>query len=1055
MNGIAAAWIPGGEAMSTRRQRIGDCLVAAIAATIIFSVECRGAPAMPTDACFVEVVEHGVSLSGPSFAFRLDTSDGLRAASWVNRLTGRTFGLGSGPEVAFEIGLPEGPLTTPALRVAKMTTASEGSHGEVVFELEADGPRALVTVTYRWDAAQPVLRKFVTIVNQGDQPWDRLLNVRLGSYATRDVRVTDRPASRGHSVNVPRALPSPESTRVERGFPVYVADELFLTLAHPSGVAEGSSRGIALRQYPGARIEPGEAFHCMEVVYGMARSGGARPAFLAHVTSRMRRVVCGHDKPYAIFEPFGARPGGSFQETEEFILDSIEKVATGQRESGCHFDLYSVDFWVDYRGTLKECDPERFPNGLTKIRAELDKMGTAMGLWIDSSWEAWSIGGNPQVQNCLNIDPQQPETARQRSWGRKSFCRATEPIRSMYTQAFRYHIREHGVRLVKFDNMTADCVNPTHDHLPGLYSNEPIYDAVIEFLHALDAECPDVFLMLYWGYRSPWWLLHGDTLFDSGLGIEAASPSTLPAPYARASVTHKLDQAQWHASDVPALGKDSLGVWLSDWGWNSQIGKERWQEGFVMDLCRGSLLAQPWSDTPWLTPPERRQMSELIALLKARPECFRNPRFVVGNPQHDEPYGYCCTDGTRAFVALHNCSWQDRIVTLQLNPNWGLPRGRAWDLYRWYPDPAKLESAEGRLGPSAPICLRPFQVALLEVAPLGEAPALPRPFEAQPIPVRFDVASREVPVEVRMISAAPDSRIETAWTVLRPTRVGSRGGAALTVQPDGSVLASGETPSHDTYIVEADTELTGITAVRLEAQPHDSLPCGGPGRAVNGNFCLTGLRVRAYPRGRPKDAARVALHNSVASFSQTSYGGWPVAAALDGDPKTGWSIDPEESRPHEAAFELRSPVEHEGGTTLVVELGQGERQHSFGRFRLAVTAGKPPVSVRHHQPDRPVVAGRTPASPVPGRLVVTAEMRRGGEPYEQRNIGQQLAAEGSLGGQRADWQPVLGLRTYPSCWQAWRLPVGPATEAQPFELTVTPKVGGSVQLEYRAYFVPG
>ena len=41
-------------------------------------------------------------------------------------------------------------------------------------------------------------------------------------------------------------------------------------------------------------------------------------------------------------------------------------------------------------------------------------------------------------------------------------------------------------------------------------------------LHAMDAECPDVFLILYWGHRSPWWLLHADTLFDSGSSIEAA-----------------------------------------------------------------------------------------------------------------------------------------------------------------------------------------------------------------------------------------------------------------------------------------------------------------------------------------------------------------------------------------------------------------------------------------------------------------------------------------------------------------------------------------------------
>ena len=65
----------------------------------------------------------------------------------------------------------------------------------------------------------------------------------------------------------------------------------------------------------------------------------------------------------------------------------------------------------------------------------------------------------------------------------------------------------------------------------GIYSTEPIEDAVIEFFHAMDAECPEVFLLLYWGYHSPWWLLHGDTVFDSGIGIEAAHPSDFPGPF--------------------------------------------------------------------------------------------------------------------------------------------------------------------------------------------------------------------------------------------------------------------------------------------------------------------------------------------------------------------------------------------------------------------------------------------------------------------------------------------------------------------------------------------
>ena len=976
-----------------------------------------------------------MSLAAPAFVLVLDTADGLRAMSWENRLTGRTILLGRGPEIAFDLGLPDKPLTTPALRTVKMPPPATGTSLEAVFELAAEVPGAVLDVTYRWNAVEPVLHKFVSIRNTGGDGWNRLLNVRLGDYSGLG-RVT---AFAGQ----------------ERGFPAYLDDEFFISLAHPAGLVDAGADRLTLRQYPGARVAAGGSFQCMETVYGVAPLGQTRTAFLTHITSRMRRTVRGHDKPYAIFEPFGARPNGSFDETEEFVLDSIAKIAEGQRQTGLRFDLYSVDFWVDDKGTLKECNPLRFPHGLERIKEELRKLGTAPGLWIDSSWGQWSIGGNPTVQACLNVDPGQADSEKQVSWGRKSFCRATEPIRSMYVEAFRYHLRENGVRLLKFDNLATTCVNPHHDHLPGLYSTEPIMDAVIEFLHAMDAECPDVFLMLYWGYRSPWWLLHGDTLFDSGMGIEAASPSTLPAPHARDSVTHKLDQAQWHASDVPALGKDSLGVWFSDWAWNSSIGKERWPEGFVMDLCRGSMLAQPWSDTAWLSPPEREQMADLIALLKARPGCFRHSRFIVGNPQRDEPYGYCCTDGSRAMIALYNASWQDAAVTLQLNPEWGLPPNRTWDLYRWYPDPAKLAASGEAIRETAVINLRPFQVVLLEAVPAGEKNALARTLSVRPLPGAFAVASRTVPVAVQLLAVADSAPAEVSpWTALAPTAAISGGGATLTVQKDGAVLAGGKTVSPDTYTVHTDTALQGLTALRIEALPDDTLPGCGPGRAVNGNYCLAGLRVQVHPRGKPEQAVAVTLRNPQADFAQESFGGWPVAAVLDNNPATGWSIDPEEARPHEAVFEFVKPVGYEGGTTFVVELDQGMNAHSLGRFRLSVTSAQTVPPPRRHEPPRFRVSGQAPATSEAGWLVVTVELStRDSRPREIPNVGDACEAVGTLAGQPVAWQPVLGKRTYPACWQAWRLALPPNAAEQPFELTVMPKLSSDTILKWQAHFM--
>ena len=689
------------------------------------------------ESCRVTRNEKKVELCSPFFVLSLDTTNGLRAKAWENRLSGRTISLGDGPELKVDIGLPGQPLRIPVFAVSAMKVNREGKTAEVVFTLESKQPAISALVTYRWDAKRPVLQKFVEITNKGSHEIGRLLDVRLGTYVT-DAKITER----------------------ERGFPAYLGDDYFISLAHPSGWAMGKDGNVELRQHPGAKLAPGEKLQCMEAVYGVAEAGQARKGFVAHVRSRMRRVARGHDKPYAIFDNFGSwtSPSGTYQaegayqlkNSEAYMLHSLDRLAQSRKAAGCRFDLCNIHFWVDCAGDMKQFAPQRFPNGMTKIKESLDRLEIAPGLWIDSGGQPpWTIGDNPTIRGCFT-----------KGEGRGELCRATEPINSMYKEAFIYHVRENGVKLLKFDNLGPHtrfpcCNNPAHGHLPGpLYSIEAIHNAVIDFLQELDEACPDVFVMLYWGYRSPWWLLHGDTLFDSGIGIEAASPASQPAPHARDSVTQKLDQAQRHSSDVPVLGKDSLGIWLSDWSWNSQIGKERWQEGFIMDMCRGSLLAQMWSDRDWLSPPEWKQLADFIALLRARPECFGNPRFILGDPRKDEPYGYCCSDGRRAMLALNNCTWEDRLLPLELNSTWGLPDGMMWDLYRWYPDPAKMGGPQAAFGEKAAIVLRPFEVVLLEAVPHGQLPSLNRNLQTKPIPVAFAEASR--PVKIESAATRPD-----------------------------------------------------------------------------------------------------------------------------------------------------------------------------------------------------------------------------------------------------------------------------------------------------------
>ena len=973
-----------------------------------------------------------VELRSPAFVFCLNTSSGLRAQWWENRLTGRRIALGNGPELGVDVGLPDSPLETLQWKVISQSPQPAMEGGRCVFRLTAERARLSARIIYSWNATQPVLRKLVEIHNEGGEELNRLLNVRLGDYRV-----------------------EAESAGQERGFPVYLDDEYFVSLAHPAGWATAEDGKVSLRQYPGVKLGPGDKFTCMEAVYGTAATGKAREAFLAHLRGRMRRVVRKHDKPYAIFEPFGARPGGDFDETEEFVLDNIAQVAQGDRDCGCHFDLYSVDFWVDYHGDLKSCDPVRFPNGFAKIKDELADLKTGLGLWIDSSWGNWSIGGNPDVKECFNIDPRRPETINAVPWRRKSFCRASEPIKSIYTEAFRHHIRENGARLLKFDNLATVCMNPHHDHLPGIYSTEAIQNAVIDFFHALDEECPDVFLMGYWGYRSPWWLLHADTLFDSGIHIEAASPTSFPAPFARDSVTQRLDQAQWYAGDVPPLGKDSLGIWLSDWGWNSSIGKERWASGVVMDICRGSLLAQIWSDTPWLSPSERKQMGEFIALLKERPACFANPRFVIGDPWKDEPYGYCCSDGRRAFLALNNCGWNDTSIALRLNSDWGLPNGQPWDLYRWYPSPSRLVGDSPSFGSEVSIAMRPFEVVLLEVVPQGESPSLGRQFEDNPIPTGFAEPSRAVELTVEEPAHVVAAEQNSGWTVVKPDSCRSAKGATFTRLEDGSILAGGTNESPDIYTITAETQQTGITGVRLEVLCDESLPSGGPGRVFNGNFALNEFQVAAAPKEDPAASRPVQFGKPAADFAQQSHGGWPIEAALDGDPATGWSVYPAVGCPHVAVFPIEPPIGSAQGTRLTFSLQQGsQKDHNIGRFRLSLTTAEEPPTIPAGYGRKPlIVKGQVSPTVGSGMLVVSVEMSREGEPSAVRDVGSRFSAEGELADRTVAWQPVLGEKTYPAPWQAWRVAVEPSSESRPFQLEITTTHSSGAELICRGHFI--
>lgn len=95
------------------------------------------------------------------------------------------------------------------------------------------------------------------------------------------------------------------------------------------------------------------------------------------------------------------------------------------------------------------------------------------------------------------------------------------------------------------------------------------------------------------------------------------------------------------------------------------------------------------------------------------------------------------------------------------------------------------------------------------------------------------------------ISTPGDIGADSIWTVLVPRRCCITTNGPLQVLPDESLLAGDTNATLVDYVIEADTNLTGITGVRIEVLTHTSLPFMGPGLSnSNGNFVLSEFLVR-------------------------------------------------------------------------------------------------------------------------------------------------------------------------------------------------------------------
>ena len=204
-----------------------------------------------------------------------------------------------------------------------------------------------------------------------------------------------------------------------------------------------------------------------------------------------------------------------------------------------------------------------------------------------------------------------------------------------------------------------------------------------------------------------------------------------------------------------------------------------------------------------------------------------------------------------------------------------------------------------------------------------------------------DVKTRLAEADQRA-SVSEDSR----WSFGRITQAVSERGATLKVREDSSVFVDGDSPAEDVYAIDITLAAGRHTVLRIEALT-EKFADGQVGVGRNPrdpNFVLSELEVERVADG---ETEKLVLVSPRTDYAQE---GWPVAAALDGDLKTGWAISPRQRERHVAMFAFSEPLELQAETPVRITL----RQHygdslTMRRFRIG-TIGEPAEKVELPQP---------------------------------------------------------------------------------------------------------
>ena len=145
-------------------------------------------------------------------------------------------------------------------------------------------------------------------------------------------------------------------------------------------------------------------------------------------------------------------------------------------------------------------------------------------------------------------------------------------------------------------------------------------------------------------------------------------------------------------------------------------------------MGRNMFTPNLWGEIYYFNDGDVDFLSQLMKWSKGFEPLLTNRRTILGDPWHNDVYGYAYGSGQRSVIFANNMHFASRRAHMRLNDSVGIEaeKGTRLNIITHFPDRTKVTRPDGlpfAAGDALDVTLRPFETLMLEVMPAGQADA--------------------------------------------------------------------------------------------------------------------------------------------------------------------------------------------------------------------------------------------------------------------------------------------------------------------------------------------